>query len=199
MALLCRNTERARKTTDWLSEHTESTGAKFWRSLSICGAGCIDILDGNPKRGLPILREGIEAFTSTGAQQHLPLFKIFEAEGQLKLASTNECWRLLDEAHKLVSQTEQRFYLPEIHHLRGLASASVNENGEAEKHIREAIQTAKQQRSRSWELRSLISLVRILLGEARVDEARNDLRVIYDGIEKGDDLPDLAAAATMLA
>jgi len=199
LALLCRDIERARRTADWLGEHAELTGAKFWRSVSICGVGGIAILDGDPQHGLPILTEGMEAFTSTGALQHLPLFKALETEGHLQLDQDDEGLHLLEEMHELIIRTDQLFYLPEVHRLQGLFTASIDQKDEAEEHLREAVKVARQQRSRSWELRSLISLTRILQGQAHFDEARSNLRAVYDCLEKGHGLPDLATAADLLA
>jgi predicted ATPase len=62
----------------------------------------------------------------------------------------------------------------------------------------EAIQIARRQSARSWELRATMSLARLLRDTARRDEARAILAEIYGWFTEGFDTADLKDAKALL-
>ena len=69
---------------------------------------------------------------------------------------------------------------------------------EAETYFRRAIDLARQQRGKSLELRSAISLSRMWQSHGKNREAFELLNDIYSWFEEGFDTPDLTAAKTLL-
>jgi predicted ATPase len=70
--------------------------------------------------------------------------------------------------------------------------------GEAEKCFREALEVARAQEGKWWELRATVSLARLLRDTNRSDEARTMLSEIYNWFTDGFDLPDLKEAEALL-
>jgi len=68
----------------------------------------------------------------------------------------------------------------------------------AEAILRQALQTARRQGARSWELRSAMSLAHLWGEQHRTQEARDLLNPIYSGFTEGFDTADLKAAKRLL-
>jgi predicted ATPase len=64
--------------------------------------------------------------------------------------------------------------------------------------FREAIEVARRQKARSWELRATVSLARLLEKQGHRDEARIMLSEIYNGFTEGFDTADLKDAKALL-
>jgi predicted ATPase len=61
-----------------------------------------------------------------------------------------------------------------------------------------AIEIARRQAAKSWELRATTSLARLLASQDRRDEARTKLAEIYNGFTEGFDTADLKDAKALL-
>jgi predicted ATPase len=68
----------------------------------------------------------------------------------------------------------------------------------AEESFREAIDIARRQQAKSWELRATTSLSRLLQKQGRIDEARRMLSEIYNWFTEGFDTADLKDAKALL-
>ncbi|MGA7760276.1 MAG: hypothetical protein WCA59_00930 [Candidatus Binataceae bacterium] len=64
--------------------------------------------------------------------------------------------------------------------------------------MRQAIEIARRQESRWWELRATISLARLLANQGRRDQARTMLADIYGWFTEGFDTADLKDAKALL-
>ena len=69
---------------------------------------------------------------------------------------------------------------------------------EAELHLRSAINVARAQDSKWWELRATTDLARLLTEQGRRDEARTMLADIYGWFTEGFDTADLKDAKALL-
>ena len=79
-----------------------------------------------------------------------------------------------------------------------LASAFTGASEIAEKTFMESIAIARREGTRSWELRTAMSLARLLCAENRADEARTILGEIYDRFDEGFGTADLRTAGAMI-
>jgi predicted ATPase len=70
---------------------------------------------------------------------------------------------------------------------------------EAETAIEQAIDVARRQNAKSWELRGTMSLARLRRQQGRREEAAALLAPIYGWFTEGFDTADLQAARTLLA
>jgi hypothetical protein len=69
---------------------------------------------------------------------------------------------------------------------------------EAEKYFRQALELARAQDVKWWELRTSVGLARLMRVSNRCDEARSILTEIYNWFTEGFDLPDLKEAKALL-
>jgi len=73
----------------------------------------------------------------------------------------------------------------------------VDETG-AEGSFKKAIQIARKQEAKSWELRATTSLARLWQKQGRTEEARQALVQIYQWFSEGFDTPELIEAKSLL-
>jgi predicted ATPase len=68
----------------------------------------------------------------------------------------------------------------------------------AETSLQKAIEVARRQQARSWELRATTSLARLLQKQGKQEEARQVLAEIYGWFTEGFGTPDLKEAKALL-
>jgi predicted ATPase len=181
------------------------------------------------------MRDGLAAYRATGAELWRPRHLSLLAEAYWKGEQTEEGLRVLAEALALVDTTGERYYEAELYRLKGeltLQQASQKSKGkkqkskasnpksqildplsEAEACFLKAIEVARKQYAKSFELRAAMSLVRLRHHQAqdhaprnthreariRLDEAYVMLSEVYDWFTEGFETKDLQEAKELLA
>jgi predicted ATPase len=75
---------------------------------------------------------------------------------------------------------------------------STREHASAENSYRRAIEVARRQTAKFWELRAAIDLARLWRDEGKCTDARNLLSPIFGWFTEGFDTPDFKAAKALL-
>jgi len=126
-------------------------------------------------------------------------------EAQAKAGHPEEGLTTLAEALALVEQTAERHWEAELYRLRGELLLMQGDDAEAEASLHKAescfqhaVEVARRQRAKSWELRATVSLCRLWQKQGRMDEARQMLAEIYGWFTEGFDTPDLQEAKALL-
>ena len=106
----------------------------------------------------------------------------------------------LTEALAAADEHEDRLYEAEIHRLKGelLLKQDDSNAAEAQSCFQRAIEIARKQSAKSWELRATMSLARLLAQQGHRDEARTMLAEIYNWFTEGFDTADLKDAKALL-
>ncbi len=130
----------------------------------------------------------------------LPIFYAMLAEGYARCNKIEEGLKLLDDAFDTVRRTGERVWEPELHRLKGvlLLSQSAKNEIEAEARFRKAIEVARDQSTKSFELRAATSLARLWQGQGKINDARGLLAPVYEWFTEGFDTPDLIEAKELL-
>jgi tetratricopeptide (TPR) repeat protein len=104
------------------------------------------------------------------------------------------------KAFALIAETDEQWCEAEVYRVtaEAIIHRSDGELAEAEKHLRKAIDIARNQRARWWELRATTSLARLLARQKKHEEARTMLSDIYNWFTEGFDTADLKDAKTLL-
>jgi predicted ATPase len=79
-----------------------------------------------------------------------------------------------------------------------LLAQDASNAAQAEKSFRTAIEIARHQKAKSWELRATTSFARLLLTQGKREEARAMLADIYQWFTEGFDTADLKDAKALL-
>jgi len=144
------------------------------------------------------MRQGLAACRATGATVTLPSSLASLAEACVRVGRPEEALGLLDEAVEVMDQSGERHWEAELYRLKGTALHRTGDEIEAEACFQRAVDTARRQQARSWELRATISLCRLWYGQNRRAKARLALQQIYGWFTEGYDTPDLREAKAFL-
>jgi len=96
------------------------------------------------------------------------------------------------------SATGERGWDALLHRANGLALLAENKLGESESSLLQALQVARQQQAKSFELRAAMSLALMLVEQGRREEARELLAPVYGWFTEGFDTADLKEAKALL-
>ena len=118
-----------------------------------------------------------------------------------RMGRFDEALETIDESFPFTVRTGQHYYEAELHRLKGelLLARNSSDAAQAELCFRSAIDIARKQHARSWELRAATSLARLARGTKRESEARNNLSAIYRWFTEGFNTPDLKDARAALS
>jgi predicted ATPase len=146
------------------------------------------------------VRRGIEAFQATGATLSVPLLCTLLAEVALHLGHADLGLQALVEARTLIDRHDERVCEAEVHRLRGdlLPRQSGDRPREAEACFERALETARRQGAKSFELRAATSLARLWHAEGKREDARRLLGSVYGWFTEGFDTGDLSDARALL-
>ena len=122
------------------------------------------------------------------------------ADGYARQGRSREALSMLNAALCHIEQTGQKAEQAEMLRLKGEIVLMRDSSAlpEAESCFRAALGVARAQEARWWELRTSVSLARLLRDTDRRDEARGILAEIYGWFTKGLELPDLKEARALL-
>jgi DNA-binding SARP family transcriptional activator/predicted ATPase len=160
---------------------------------------------GQVQEGMAQMREGMAAARSRGARCYFSESLRSLAEAQAKAGQPGEGLTTLAKALALVETTDERYCEAELHRLKGELLLVQGDKTEAEASLHQAescfqyaVEVARRQRAKSWELRATVSLCRLWQQQGRMDEARQMLAEIYGWFTGGFDTPDLQEAKALL-
>ncbi|MBM4466215.1 MAG: tetratricopeptide repeat protein [Chloroflexi bacterium] len=173
-------------------------GFVFFESMGLCFQGWVRIQEGAIEEGMAQIRQSVAGLRAMGSEFHHPHFLSWLAEGHAKAGQVEEGIARLAEALELVERTGERYYEAEIHRLKGDLLWMQGNGPEAEAEYDKAIQVARQQSTKSLELRATMSLSRLLQTQGKQEQARQLLAEIYSWFTEGFDTPDLKEAKALL-
>jgi class 3 adenylate cyclase/tetratricopeptide (TPR) repeat protein len=149
--------------------------------------------------GAAILREGLSQWRTAGMIAGRPYFLGLLASVLLKQGRIPEGLSAVEEGLDWVRKTSERSSEVELHRLKGELLWKSGAQAEALASFRRGILVAQHQGARTFELRTAVSLGRLLLALGRRDTARQVLDVSAHGFEEQPVLPDLSEARALLS
>ncbi|HEV3121413.1 MAG TPA: hypothetical protein VGY53_05900, partial [Isosphaeraceae bacterium] len=174
-------------------------GFQLWHALGTLHKGAGKLLQGRREEAMPLLLQGFRAFKATGAEVRAPSYLAMLGDAYIQLARFGEAHQALDEGLAIAEKNDDRCHEAELHRLKGeLLLAEANDQAAAERCFHTAIETARRQQSRAWELRSTMSLARLWQQQGRRDNAHAALAAVYTAYTEGFTTPDLVEAAALL-
>jgi DNA-binding winged helix-turn-helix (wHTH) protein/tetratricopeptide (TPR) repeat protein len=155
---------------------------------------------GNPKQGLSLVRDGFDVVRASGNRISTPLFGYTLANAQARAGDLGEALETVEWSLTEADQTGQHYFDCELQRVREefLLMRGSTDVGEAERCFHHALDIARHQSAKSWELRATMSLARLLDRQGRRDEARRLLADIYGWFTEGFDTHDLQEAKALL-
>jgi class 3 adenylate cyclase/tetratricopeptide (TPR) repeat protein len=107
--------------------------------------------------------------------------------------------RILEGTPAWADETGSRFFDAEVYRTRAELLLLTNRPDEAEQSYYKALETAREQKARMWELHAACGLARLWRDQGHPAEAHDLLAPIYSWFSEGFDTRDLQAAQVLLA
>jgi class 3 adenylate cyclase/predicted ATPase len=170
----------------------------FFAAHAMVLRGWALVEEGRCEEGVARLQEGVDAYRATGANVESPHWLTLLAEGCGKAGRIEEALDILGEGLAEVERTGIRYHEAEMHRLEGELRLGFDEE-RSEACFERAIDIARAQQAKSWELRAALSLARLWRRQGKPDQGRDLLAPIYGWFTESFESPDLAAAQSLLA
>jgi DNA-binding winged helix-turn-helix (wHTH) protein/predicted ATPase len=171
---------------------------------------------GHEEEGIAHIQKGLAEVRAIGVEAGRTRFLALLTEAYEKAGRIEEGLNVLTEGLAQVERTGERYYEAELYRLKGellLLQESKNQKAkgknqnlatphpqaEAEACFRKAIDIARRQQARMWELRATVSLARLWRQQGKKDEAHQMLSGVYGWFTEGFDTKDLQEARALLA
>ena len=177
-----------------------ASGLFTGKALSEIYLGWADVLDGDLEGGIARMRAYMSQLKAGGSEYIADRSLTFVATALGRAGRFDEALATLEEAFLFTDRTGQRYYLAELHRLKGelLSGRDGSNAAAAEQSFHSAIDISRKQGAKSWELRASISLARLLRDLNRREEARPLLTEVYGWFTEGLDTADLRDAKVLL-
>jgi predicted ATPase/class 3 adenylate cyclase len=155
---------------------------------------------GQAQEGIEQFAQGLRDYRSTGAEVMQPYFLALLAEAHGTLGEPEAGLAVLTEALTRVDTTGERWYEAELYRHKGalLLQQSSDHHMEAENCFHHALEIARNQQAKSFELRAATSLARLWQRQGKRAEARELLAPVYGWFTEGFDTADLQDAKALL-
>lgn len=180
-------------------ENLDALGVPLWASnrgqiLKGWAIGCAERLED----GIALMKQGIHA-AKEQALFHSPHYHSLLAVLQARAGDLRAGVNTISKAKELIAETGEYLWHADVLRIEGeillLLGASAKE---AEANFVHALQVARKQRARSFELRAAMSLARLWSDQGKGDEARELLAPIYGWFTEGFDTLDVKQANALL-
>ena len=175
-------------------------GNLFRRARAEIFLGWTAVESGELKNGIARMRQNLADLRASGSETSVDYFLALIATALGRMGRFDEALRITEEAFSVIERTDAHWYEAEVYRRKGellLAQDSSNA-APAERCFRTAIQVARKQHAKLWELRATTSLARLLARKGRRSEARAMLAEIYNWFTEGFDTADLKEAKALL-
>jgi predicted ATPase len=172
-----------------------------WIGVGLFAEGWFRFSTVGHKVGIAAMRDGIAQMRSQQRGIFMPLFMTLLAEAEAEAGCPDVGLTTVDSQLATIERTGQRWYLSEVNRARGeiLLKCRPVDAGAAESAFMLAIDIARNQAAKLFELRAALSLARLWRDQGKRAEARDLLGPIYHWFTEGFDAPDLKDAKALLA
>jgi len=175
-------------------------GYAQWLARSTALHGWALAIQGQGEVGLAEIRQGLAADLATGGTLYQPYSLGLLAEAHGAGGHPTEGLPLLAEALAVMDTTGARFYAAELLRLKGtlLLQLAIPDTPQAEACFHRALEVARRQGAKSWELRAATRLARLWQQQGKRQEAYKLLAPLYTWFTEGFDTADLIDAKRLL-
>jgi class 3 adenylate cyclase/predicted ATPase len=175
-------------------------GYPQWSAQVPIYEGQLHLTRGEARAAVTLMRQGLDAYRAIGATLWSAYFASLLGEALEQDGRLDEALSLLEDQIAAVRDTGEVWYAAELHRRRGqlLLKGTVPDFAGAQAEFLQAMDIARGQSARLWELRAAVSLARLWRDQDRKNDAHHLLSPIYAWFTEGFDRADLKAAKLLL-
>ncbi|HZR79595.1 MAG TPA: AAA family ATPase [Candidatus Binatia bacterium] len=199
--------DAAREVADVASLQSAGQGFDMFTTLGAFHRGWLRLQAGEGEAGTEDMRGGLAAYRAAGAGFGVPTFLGLLAEAYGRAGRPDDGRAIIEEASAMVEESGAHYWDAELRRVDGELILQGARTGrpvpvaarrDAEARFLEAIEIARRQEARMFELRAATSLARLWQGAKKSKEARDLLSKIYGWFTEGFETSDLRAARSLL-
>ena len=200
---LRRDVDAVDEWTERLVAVTTEYGYAQWLAQGVFMQGWVLAMRGEVTEGLARMHQGIAAWRATGADVPRPWSLAPLADVYGRIGQPLEGLRLLDAALTAVAQRGERAWEAELSRQQGellchAPGGGCSAYGTPEACFRKALEVARRQQAKSWELRAAVSLARLWQSQGKRQDAYCLLAPVYAWFTEGFGAADLQDAKALL-
>jgi class 3 adenylate cyclase/predicted ATPase len=198
--IFCGDYAAAHAHVDELTALADEKGSPYFKADGIALRGRIFALTGNASDAVRAITSGITSLRSTGATLYEPWHLWHLAMAYAELGQPDDARHCIDDAIDKVERSKEKWCEAEVHRIAGeIALKSLAPDTEkAENYFDRALAVARQQQTKSWELRAAMSMARLWRNQGKPQQARELLAPVYGWFTEGFDTLDLKEAKALL-
>jgi len=178
----------------------DQIGSLSWGAWGTVQRGWIMAVTGKTAEAVQIIASGVAAMRSTGNTMWMPMWLSLLAKANSEIGEIDEASRCIETAMTAVETTQERWHEAELNRVAGeIALLSPERDvAKAEAYFARALEVARRQQAKSWELRAAMSMARVWRDQGRRPQARKLLAPVHGWFNQGFDTLDLKQAKTLL-
>jgi predicted ATPase len=192
--------ESTRNYADRLITFCKRQGSSHFLSQGIVFRAWAEFRMGGGKLAVDKMHAGLKQHLKTGAIVTHTYHTALLAEALAALGSYDQALDLIRSGLKMIEDHGDRRWLADLHRVHGdlLAAKPEPEPEAALAAYNQSLDVARAQSAKSFELRTLVRMVRLLAGNEGAREAAASLARAYEAFEEGRDTADLKDAEALL-
>jgi class 3 adenylate cyclase/predicted ATPase len=201
LELLCRDTGRLLPHAESLVAMSHEHGLAYFLANGTFVLGYARWHIGEREVGEADMHLGKRMLNEQGITIHMPLYEACHAEAEAEMGHVESALSMLDDAFTLSERTGQHWHDAELHRVRGdiLLRVDGPDLAAAETAFAHSIGIARDQGTRSFELRAALGLGKLYHATKRNEAARALLGPVLEGFSPTLEFPEFKQAQTLLA
>jgi class 3 adenylate cyclase/predicted ATPase len=192
--------DRMRERVEEVMALAEQLGFPFYLGFGRVLRGFARVQSGDGEEGLEEIQQAMAELAGIGSRNGAPQGLFLLAESLRKVGRHNDALGALGAGDAVAEVQGQHFYDAELHRLRAEILLDVDGNAveEGEALFGQALEIARRQEAKTFELRAATSLARLWQRQGKREAARALLAPLYAWFTEGFDTRDLMKAKELL-
>ncbi len=173
--IFCGSYATATALTNELVALADEKGALFWKAYGMMHQGCVLAKTGKSTNAVQMFISALNALRARGTTLYMPWYLSLLASGLCRTWTKRRCLALHWRSDNDNGNNRQRWFEAEIHRIAGeIALMSPKPDAaKAEAYFERALEVARQQQAKSWELRAAMSMARLWRDQGRGSRRAN--------------------------
>ena len=194
---MCRDYTALKKHAEELSELSGEM-VEAWLGTGLAYQGIAIMAMGQIEEGISLLNQGLARRETRGTKCYVTEIMSSLPLGELTVGRPENALKLIERILIQVEKSDERYFEAEILRQKAQVLLKLEDSAAAEATLINAIEVARKQEAKSWELRAATSLARLWKKQCKIYEAQQMLKPIFDWFDEGFDTPDLLEARALL-
>lgn len=181
----------------------EERGFQAWLAYALAVRGRALVSLGEWEQGIAEIREGLQMWEESGAMVTRPYYRALLAESLEIAGRPEEALAEIVSGLEIANITGEEYYQTEILRMRGVlthngAKGDEGKMLEAQAYVQQAIELARKQGAKSFELRAELSMAKLQKSKADPVHSHPSLAAVYNWFDEGIGTQDLLQAGQIL-